>query len=89
MWTSLLVAMALAGDPPADPPDGRTEPGTEAPVQRGAEVGGSRHDASPPLRELPPAARRKERRVHPVKPLPRPKPPPADSDAPADHKDDK
>lgn len=44
------------------------------PVQRGPEVSGSRSDASPPLKDIPPAKRSTKRRVHPVKPLPRPKP---------------
>lgn len=92
MWTSLLVAAVLRGDPPAAAPPGRTVPDTgaaETPVQRGPEVGGSKHDASAPLRDLPPAARRTERRVHPVKPLPRPKPPTGAGDAPATDKDPK
>jgi hypothetical protein len=50
--------------------------GGEPPVTRNPEVGESRHDISPPLRDIPPAKRRKGHRVHPVNPLPRPKPPP-------------
>jgi hypothetical protein len=48
----------------------------EPPVQKEPEVGESRHDISPPLREIPPAEPQKGLRVHPVKPVPRPKPPP-------------
>jgi hypothetical protein len=64
----ILYAAAIAaalqgqdGGPPAPP------------VQRNPEVGESRHDTSPPLRDLPPAQERPGKRVHPVLPLPRPK----------------
>ena len=49
---------------------------SEPPVQRNPEVGESRHDTSPPLRDLPPAQEQPGKRVHPVLPLPRPKPAP-------------
>jgi len=62
-------------------PDGGEEP---PPVQRGPEVGGSRHDTSPPLRAIPPVPHPPGNRVHTVKPIPRPKPapPPKADDAP-------
>ncbi len=64
-WTaSLLAAAALAQD------------GGSPPVQRNPEVGTAHNDSSPPLREMPPARRKKGKRVHPVKPIPHPKPPP-------------
>jgi len=37
-------------------------------------VTGSQSDTSPPLRDIPPAKRQEEKRIHPVKPLPRPHP---------------
>jgi len=83
VWTSLPLVLALASDPPAGepaPPKGQA-PAPE--VQRGAEVSGSRSDTSPPLRDLPPAPRRPGRRVHPVKPLPRPAPPAGEPAPPA------
>jgi len=45
-------------------------------VQRNPEVGESKHDTSPPLRDLPPLKEAPGPRVHPVLPLPRPKPAP-------------
>jgi hypothetical protein len=54
----------------------------EPPVQRNPQVGESRHDSSPPLREIPPAPRQPGVRVHEVKPIPRPRPPP-DAGTPA------
>ena len=50
-------------------------------VQRGPEVSGSRSDKSPPLTEIKPAERKPGRRVHPVKPIPRPKPDATDDPA--------
>jgi hypothetical protein len=65
VWTaSLLAVAALAQD------------GGSPPVQRNPEVGTAHNDSSPPLREIPPAKRKKGKRVHPVKPIPRPKPSP-------------
>lgn len=61
-----LLTLAILAQDAGEPP----------PVTRNPEVGESRHDISPPLRDIPPAKRRKGHRVHPVKPLPRPKPPP-------------
>ncbi|HEY6908516.1 MAG TPA: hypothetical protein VI356_04045 [Myxococcales bacterium] len=61
-----LLGIAILAQDAGEPP----------PVDRNPEVGESRHDISPPLRDIPPAKRRKGHRVHPVKPLPRPKPPP-------------
>ena len=48
----------------------------EPPVQRDPEVSESRHDSSPPLRDIPPAPQRPGKRIHEVKPLPRPRPAP-------------
>ncbi len=45
-------------------------------MQRNPEVGTAHNDSSPPLREMPPARRKKGKRVHPVKQIPHPKPPP-------------
>ena len=44
-------------------------------------VSGSRSDKSPPLTEIKPAERKPGRRVHPVKPIPRPKPDATDDPA--------
>jgi hypothetical protein len=74
-WAGILCAPLLA----ATPTDGGGEP---VPVQRGPEVSGSKHDSSPPLREIPPATRKPGKRVHPVKRLPRPAPKPEDGGAP-------
>jgi hypothetical protein len=65
-----LVALSLALTATAAcESDGGTPPG-----QKGPEVTGSQSDSSPPLRDIPPAKRQEEKRVHPVKPLPRPPP---------------
>jgi len=48
--------------------------GSPPPEQKGPEVTGSQSDTSPPLRDIPPAKRQEGKRVHPVKPLPRPHP---------------
>jgi hypothetical protein len=43
------------------------------PVKRGPDVSESQqHDTSPPLRDIPPAKRKPGKKVHPVKPIPRP-----------------
>ena len=48
--------------------------GPREPVQRGPEVTGARSDKSPGrLDEMKPAERKPGRRVHPIKPVPRPK----------------
>lgn len=51
--------------------------GTGPDVQQGPEVSGSRNDTSPPLRDIPPAKNPPGKRIHEVKPIPRPKPPDA------------
>lgn len=48
--------------------------GGEPPVKKGPEVSEGHHDTSRPLREIPPAKRKPGRKIHRVKPLPRPKP---------------
>jgi hypothetical protein len=65
-----LVALSLALTATACDSDGGPTP----PEQKGPEVTGSQSDSSPPLREIPPAKRQEGKRVHPVKPLPRPHP---------------
>jgi hypothetical protein len=73
MWMPTLVAEALAlalacqGDAKGPP------------VQTNPEVGESRHDSSPPLKDIPPAKRMPGKRVHPVRRIPRP---PADGGPP-------
>ena len=49
-------------------------------MQHGPEVSESKHDSSPPLREIPPATRKPGKRVHPVKRIPRPAPKPKPED---------
>ena len=46
----------------------------QPPVQRNPDVGESKHDSSPPLRDIPPAPHLPGQRVHPVRPVPRPRP---------------
>lgn len=50
--------------------DGSDKP----PEQKNPEVSESKHDTSPPLRDIPPAKRLPGQRVHPVRPIPRPRP---------------
>ena len=59
--TAVAVLVAVGGKGAADPP-----------VQRNPEVSDGRHDTSPPLRDIPPAARKPGHIVHEVKPIPRP-----------------
>jgi hypothetical protein len=66
LLTTGLLSLAFCAQDAGEPP----------PVQKDPEVGESRHDISPPLRDIPPAEPQKGLRVHPVKPVPRPKPPP-------------
>lgn len=73
-----LVAISLALSATACESDG----GAAEPPKQAPDVSGSRSDSSPPLREIPPVKRREGKRVHPVKPLPRPAP-----DAGTDEKD--
>lgn len=81
-----LLGLALLALPLLARPDG-TDGGEESPpVQRGPQVGGSRSDSSPPLRDIPPVPHPPGHRVHTVKPIPRPKPkppPPEAGEAPA------
>jgi hypothetical protein len=64
------LSLALTATAACESSDGGTPP----PEQKGPEVTGSQSDSSPPLRDIPPAKRQDEKRVHPVKPLPRPHP---------------
>ncbi len=70
-----ILCAPLLASAPAD--GGGWEP---APVQRGPEVSESKHDSSPPLREIPAAMRKPGKRVHPVKRIPRPAPKPKPED---------
>jgi hypothetical protein len=69
----LLAALLALADAPGD---------AVPPPRRGPDVSGSRHDTSPPLREIPPARRHRGKKVHPVKPLPRPPPEPGEKPKP-------
>ncbi len=71
-----LLCAPLLASAPADGGGG----GEPAPVQHGPEVSESKHDSSPPLREIPPATRKPGKRVHPVKRIPRPAPKPKPED---------
>lgn len=69
-----LLGLAVLALPVLAQPDG----GEEQPsVQRNPQVGESRSDTSPPLRDIPPVPHQPGQRVHEVKPVPRPKPQPA------------
>ncbi len=76
-----LAALSLALTASACESDAGTPPPEK---QQGPEVTGSQSDSSPPLRDIPPAKRQEGKRVHPVKPLPRPH-----SDAPDGGSNDK
>ena len=80
-----LLGLALLALPVLACPDGADGGDESPPVQRGPQVGESRHDTSPPLRDIPPVPHPPGQRVHTVKPLPRPKPapPPEADDKPA------
>ena len=56
---AVLIASGARGD--GDPP-----------VQGNPSVSDSRHDTSPPLRDIPPAERKPGFVIHEVKPIPRP-----------------
>jgi hypothetical protein len=65
LWMPLCALLA-----PGCEQDGGQDAGP--PVQRGAEVSGSRSDTSPPLRDIPPTRESQEKRIHPIGRLPRP-----------------
>ena len=68
-----FLRLAMLALPVLAQPDGGEE---QPPVQRNPQVGESRSDTSPPLRDIPPAPRQPGHRVHEVKPVPRPRPQP-------------
>lgn len=75
MALSIAAAQAGGAAGPADAgaaqPDGGADE-RDFTVQRGAQVGGSRRAATPPLRDIVPVPEKPGHVIHEVKPVPRP-----------------